>query len=156
MSGQDGQDKKSGNYGFYLQAQQMIYRYGGPGSDVGLTPWFTVAYNPEQQINQLPLLVMVGAAYHGLLPHRSDDSAGIAFYYGKLNPGSPVALVSAVTAAATASASNSIEKVLELDYTAWATPWLAVTPDLQYVFNPGGSSSSRNAAVVGIQFQVLF
>ncbi len=134
----------------------MIYRYGGPGSDIGLTPWFAVAYNPEQRINQLPLLVMIGATYQGLLPRRGDDSTAIAFYYGKLNPSPPIALASAVTAATTTTTSHSVEKVLELDYTCWTTPWLAVTPDLQYVFNPGGSSSSRNAAVLGVQFQILF
>lgn len=151
-----GKGTKNGNYGFYLQAQQMIYRYGGPGSDIGLTPWFSVAYNPEQRINQLPLLVMIGATYHGLIPRRADDSTAIALYYGKLNLSSPIAFASAVTATTTTTTPHSVEKVLEIDYTCWATPWLAITPDLQYILNPGGSSSSRNAAVLGVQFQVLF
>jgi porin len=69
----DGNTRK-GNYGFYLQGEQMIYRRGGPSSDVGLTPWISIAYTPQQGINQLPLLVMAGAAYHGLIPGRSDDS----------------------------------------------------------------------------------
>jgi porin len=130
-----------GDYGFYLEAQQMIYRYGGPGSDIGLTPWIAITYNPQQSINQLPLFVLAGAVYHGLIPGRGDDNTALGFYYGKLSPAPP---------------SVSGEKVLELDYTWWATPWLAITPDLQYVFNPGGSGTSRNAAVLGAQFQVLF
>src|SRR5581483_6600205 len=40
--------RKRGNYGFYLEGQQMISRYGGPGSDIGLTPWFAITYNPQQ------------------------------------------------------------------------------------------------------------
>lgn len=150
-----GASHTHGNYGFYFEAEQMIYRYGGPGSDIGLTPWIAITYNQPQNISQLPLLVMLGATYHGLLPGRSDDSAAIAFYYGKLNTTSPE--VPSSTVAATAdSTSVSSEKVLELDYTCWATPWLGITPDLQYVFNPGGSSSSRNAAVLGVQFEMLF
>jgi porin len=150
-----GSGGKSGHYGFYLEAEQMIYREGGAGSDVGLTPWLAVSYHPEQSINQLPLLVMVGFAYQGLLPGRSDDSTAAAFYYGKLNTATPIVPTSAVT---TSSAATTVsgEKVLELDYTYWATPWLGITPDWQYVFNPDGRSGSRNAAVLGVQFQILF
>ena len=119
----------------------MIYRYGGRGSDTGLTPWVSVAYMPPQSINQLPLLAMAGAVYHGLIPSRSDDSTAAGFYYGKLSTNVP---------------SGAGEKVLELNYTWWATPWLGVTPDFQYVFNPSGGSSSKNAAVFGTQFQISF
>jgi porin len=136
-----GSGHTRGDYGFYFAAQQMIYRYGGPGSDVGLTPWIAVTYNPQPSINQLPVLVLTGAIYHGLIPGRGDDNAAFALYYGKISASRP---------------SVSAEKVLELDYTWWATPWLGVTPDVQYVLNPGGSSSSRNAAVLGMQFQILF
>jgi len=137
----DGSANRRGNYGFYFEGQQMIYRYGGRGSDTGLTPWVSVAYMPPQSINQLPLLAMTGAVYHGLIPSRSDDSTAAGFYYGKLSTNVP---------------SGAGEKVLELNYTWWATPWLGVTPDFQYVFNPSGGSSSKNAAVIGTQFQLSF
>ena len=136
-----GTTTRKGNYGFYLEGQQMIYRHGGPGSDVGLTPWISIAYTPQQSINHLPLLVMAGAAYRGLIPGRSDDNVAVGFYYGKISTSVP---------------SGSGEKVVELDYTWWATPWLAMTPDLQYVLTPSGGSSSRNAVVIGAQFQILF
>ena len=133
--------RKRGDYGFYLEGQQMIYRYGGPGSDIGLTPWLAITYNPQQSINQLPLFVLVGAIYHGLFPGRGDDNLGLGFYYGKLSTALPAA---------------TGEKVFEVDYTLWATPWLGITPDVQYVLNPSGESSSRNATVPGLQLQVLF
>ena len=38
----------------------------------------------------------------------------------------------------------------------WATPWLGLTPDFQYVFNPGGASSDDAAAVFGGQIMVNF
>jgi porin len=136
-----GSSIRGADYGFYFQAQQMIYRYGGPGSDIGLTPWLSIAYTPQQSINQVPLLVMAGAVYHGLLPGRSDDNTAVGFYYGKLSTSLP---------------SGAGEKVGELDYTWWATPWLSLTPDLQYVLNPSGGSSSGNAVVVGAQCQILF
>jgi len=94
--------KRSGDYGFYLEGQQMIYRYGGPGSDIGLTPWLAITYNPQQSINQLPLFASAGVIYHGLIPGRGDDNLGCGFYYGKLSTALPAA---------------TGEKVLELDYT---------------------------------------
>jgi porin len=136
-----GHETKRGNDGFYFEAQQMIYRDGGSGSDIGLTPWVGITYSPQQNINQLPLFVLAGAEYHGLIPGRGDDNLALGFYYGKFSNSLPT---------------GSSEKVLELDYTWWGTPWLGITPDFQYVFNPGGSSSSRNAAVLGAQFQLLF
>jgi len=135
-----GADEK-GDYGFYLQAQQMMYREGGPGSDVGLTPWFSVTYNPQQRLNQLPVLASVGAVYQGLIRGRSDDTTAIAFYYGKISNDLPA---------------HTGEKVIETDYNWWATPWLTITPDAQYIFNPNGGSSSTNALVLGTQVTVLF
>jgi porin len=134
-------ETRKGNYGFYLEGQQMIYRRGGANSDVGLTPWISVAYTPQQRINHLPLLAMAGASYRGLIPGRSDDTTAVGFYYGKISTSVP---------------SGSGEKVVELNYLWWATPWLGMTPDLQYVLTLGGRSSSRNAVVIGVQFQILF
>jgi hypothetical protein len=121
----------------------MIYRYGGPDSDSGLIPWFSVSFNPQQSINQLPVLAMAGAVYQDLIPgpECGDDTAAFGFYNGTISNELP---------------SITSEKVFELNYTCWATPWLGVTQDLQYVLNPSGGSSSANAAVVGMQFQILF
>ena len=132
---------RKGDYGFYWQAQQMVYRPGGPGSDVGLTPWIAITYNPQQAINQLPVFVSAGAAYRGLVPGRSDDTAALGFFDGQLSSHLPA---------------HTGEKVLEVAYNWFATPWLVITPDLQYVFNPSGGSSSTNAAVLGTQVMVIF
>lgn len=137
----DGGPQKKGNYGFFAMGQQMIYREGGPGSFQGLTPWLTVAYQPEQSINLLPVFVAGGASYEGLITGRDTDTTAIAVYYGKLSKD-----VQDTTG----------ETVVELNYTFWATPWLGITPDFQYVFNPSGGSSSNDAAVFGGQVLVNF
>jgi carbohydrate-selective porin OprB len=36
------------------------------------------------------------------------------------------------------------------------TSWLSVTPDIQYVIKPGGSSGIPNALVIGAQLAVTF
>jgi carbohydrate-selective porin OprB len=43
------------------------------------------------------------------------------------------------------------ETVLEAHYQITATRWLSVTPNLQYIIRPSGSSAISNAVVVGVQ-----
>jgi porin len=137
----DGSGDEDSNFGFYAMGQQMVYRDGGPGSAEGPTPWLAVAYQPQQSINLLPVFLSGGAVYEGLLPGRDTDTAALAVYHGKLSNDVE---------------DTSSETVLELNYTFWATPWLGLTPDLQYVFNPGGGSSTNDAAVFGGQIMVNF
>lgn len=137
----DGGPQKDGNYGFYAMGQQMVYREGGPGSSEGLTPWLSVTYQPKESINLLPVFIAGGAVYEGLIPGRDTDTTAVAVYYGKLSSD-----VEDTTG----------ETVLEVNYTFWATPWLGITPDFQYVFNPSGGSSSNDAAVFGGQINFIF
>jgi len=136
-----GGPPKKGNYGFYAIGQQMAYREGGPGSSQGLTPWLSATYQPQQNINLLPVFVAGGAVYEGLVPGRDTDTTAIAVYCGKLSSDQQ---------------GTTSETVLEVNYTFWATPWLGVTPDFQYVFNPSGGSSNSDAAVFGGQINVIF
>ena len=53
--------EKTGNYGFYAMAQQMVYRDGGPDSSVGLTPWLAIAWQPRDSINLMPFFIAAGA-----------------------------------------------------------------------------------------------
>lgn len=135
----NGRDK-SGNYGFYGMVQQMVYSEGGPGNSNGLTPWLAVAWNPAESADFLPLFVSAGAVYQGLIPGRDADTTAIAVYTGKFSKFSP----------------NSSETVFEANYTLWATPWLGITPDFQYVFNPLGNADTDDAAVFGGQVMVIF
>ena len=50
----------------------------------------------------------------------------------------------------------SYESVLELYYNAQITPWLALSPSVQYVANPGGDSSISDAVVCGVRAQIAF
>lgn len=48
------------------------------------------------------------------------------------------------------------ESVLELYYNVSLTPWVAVSPSIQYVSHPGGDRDVDNAVVVGARAQVNF
>ena len=133
--------EQTGNYGFFLLGEQMVYREGGAGSDRGLSIFGAVIYAPQQRINPLPYFASAGASYRGLVPGRDKDTAGFALYYGGFSRDLP---------------GQTYELILEWTYAITVARWLTVQPDLQYVINPGGRSSVGNAVVVGAQLAVEF
>ena len=48
------------------------------------------------------------------------------------------------------------ETVYELYYAYQVTPWCVITPDLQFVTNPGGDNDGRDAFVGGLRLRVSF
>lgn len=132
---------ETGNYGFYVMGQQMVYRRGGAGSSQGLTTWLSLSMQPDESINQMPLMLAGGASYEGLFPGRPADTTAFAVYYGKLSDD-----VKSTTA----------ETVFEVNHTFWATPWLGITPDVQYILNPNGDTNRADVTVIGGQVMVNF
>lgn len=130
-----------GNWGLYVLLDQVIYREGPPGSGQGLALAGSFVVAPDQSINTMPYFAVAGAVYRGLLPGRDKDALAFAAYYGAFSRDLP---------------GQSSETVLELTYTLALTPWLTVQPDIQYVINPGGRSSVKNALVIGAQISITF
>ncbi len=133
--------QQTGNYGFFLLGEQMVYREGGAGNDQGLSLFGAFIYAPQQRINPLPYFASAGASYRGLVPGRGKDTAGFALYYGGFSRD---------------LRRQTYELVLEWTYAIAVARWLTVQPDLQYVINSGGRSSVGNAVVVGAQLAVEF
>ncbi len=132
---------QTGNYGFFLLGEQMVYRDGGPGSARGLSLFGALIYAPQERINTLPWFASAGASYRGLVPGRDKDTTGFALYYGGFSRDLP---------------GQTYELVLEWTYAIALTRWLTIQPDVQYVINPGGRSRVGNAVVVGAQLAVEF
>ena len=57
-------------------------------------------------------------------------------------------------AAGGTTVAQDYEGVLEVDYRIGVKPGLAVTPNLQRIFHPGGSDAIRDATVIGLKLQV--
>jgi porin len=137
----DSSAKRRGNWGLYLLVDQVLYREGAPGSGQGLVLGGSLVVAPDQSINTMPYFAALGAVYRGLIPGRDKDALAFAAYYGSFSRDLP---------------GQSSEAVLELTYTLALTPWLTVQPDIQYVINPGGRSSVKNALVIGAQISITF
>jgi len=133
--------QQTGNYGFYVMVEQMVYRDGGTGSAKGLSLFGALIHAPQESINVMPWFASAGVSYRGAVPGRDRDTAAFALYYGGFSRDLP---------------GQTYELVLEWTYAIAVGRRLTVQPDLQYVINPGGLSSIGNAVVLGLQLAVEF
>jgi porin len=127
---------ESGTYSFYGLVQQMVYRAGGASSQQGLTVWGEAAFAPKARVSPMPSFVGGGVSYQGLVPGRASDIASAGVIAGMFSHFIP---------------QTTAETVLEANYQITVTRWLSVTPDLQYIIRPSGSSAISNAVILGVQ-----
>jgi porin len=121
--------------------QQMIYRDGEAGSQKGLTVWGETAVAPKSSVNTMPYFVGAGLSYQGLIPSRDNDIASAGVIYGTFSRHVP---------------QTTAETVIEVNYQVTLSRWLSITPDIQYVNRPSGSSAIKNALVLGTQVAIVF
>jgi porin len=133
--------KAGGDYSLYAMFQQMVYRVEDYSSQKGLTAWGEVAISPKPSVSSIPYFLGGGLSYQGLISNRGKDIASLGAIYGSFSGYIP---------------QTSGEAVVEANYLITLTPWLSITPDLQYVIKPGGSSTFRDAVVLGAQLAVTF
>jgi len=131
----------NGLYQIYALFQQMVYQEGGSGSQQGLTLWGEAAFSPTPSRSPMPYSLGGGLSYQGLISGRANDILSVGAIYGAFSDYLP---------------QTTGETVIEANYQINLTPWLAITPDVQYVINPGGSNSLKDATVVGAQLSVTF
>ncbi len=70
-----------------------------------------------------------------------NDHTGVGVYFGRVSNHLP---------------NQGSETVIELNYGSQATPWFYLTPDVQYVINPGGSDDIADALVIGFEVGITF
>ena len=161
----------SGNSGYYLVLDQMLFRESSDGTlfpsiccnptdcttitsdtekkDQGIGCFARVGCNPPDR-NAVDFYFDTGLTYKGLIPKRDNDTVGLAFCCAKTNSNwqrpSPDADFPA----------NGSEMVLEATYQVALAPCITIQPDIQYIINPGGQSSIDNALVIGCRASILF
>lgn len=123
--------------GIYFGASQLLISRGG-SKKRGLGAFLRFGYahdNPKS----IDYFLSFGGQYRGLLPER-DDVLGIGW-------------VQAFTDGDQSSA--PYEGTLELYYRGTVSPWLHLSPHIQYVVNPGSQDVS-NALTLGLRGQIAF
>jgi len=130
--------------GFYLSCDQMLIKENSDsGNDQGLGTFFRYGYAPSKR-NDITNFFSAGLQYQGLLNGRNNDILGAGFAQGFFSN------------TATSTYPEDYESALEVYYNAQVTPWFNLSPSLQYVTNPGGSTTARDAIVFGLRVQLTF
>jgi len=130
--------------GFYTSCDQMLYKENGdPEDSQGLSTFFRYGYAAARK-NDITNFFSAGFQYQGLLDGRDDDVLGAAFAHGSFSD------------TAASSYQEDYENALEVYYNAQVTPWFNLSPSIQYIANPGGVKTAKDAVVFGLRAQMMF
>lgn len=152
-----------GQYGFYFQADQMLYREPDAAVAAGGKNFKEVVPAKEQQMrkqglstfnlltfapgyakaNNFPFYFQSGMVYTGLFPSRGEDLTMASIGYGAYQGG-------------VGSVEKSYTAVLEGGYRWQLNGWSYVQPFVQYFVRPNGTSQVQNAAVLGFLAGLVF
>ena len=140
--------RRHGTHGFYALVEGELFREAGERRQ-GLSGFLRFGM-ADQDVNQIQYSLSAGLAYTGLLPGRDEDVAGFGVVVGingskfreaQRLAGTPVA---------------GEEVALEWTYRLPIFPWMSVQLDAQYIINPGTSTTSRDALVIGARHTLKF
>jgi porin len=108
---------------------------------MGVTVWAGAAIAPKASVNKIPYLADAGLSYQGLIHRRDSDIISAVVISGVFSRYIP---------------HTTAETVIEMNYQLTLKRWFSITPDLQYVMRPNGSSAVGNAFVLGAQTNIVF
>jgi porin len=137
-------DEDRGHLGAYLSFDQALFREREAGPQgLGIFGRFGAA---DPDVNRIAWFWSLGAQYQGPIPGRDDDRIGLGMYQaiGSHRYGHRV------------DPDFDRETGFELYYRIAVLPWLAVTPDLQYIVDPGADGVADDALVAVLRLRVSF
>ena len=132
------------DYGFYLSFDQMLFRES-EADDQGLGVFFRFAYR-KPEVHRMSRFYSAGAQYKGLIPDRDKDVLGFAF--AKQRSSHPYRH--------RVNWEFSDETLYELYYAIQVTKWLVLSPDIQYVDNPGATGEFGHVITAGLRARISF
>ena len=130
--------------GVYTSFDQMLYKENAHAEDSqGLGVFFRYGYADDKR-NDITNFWSVGFQYQGLIEGRDDDVLALGFAKGVFSN------------KASTTYTDDYESVFELYYSAALTPWLNISPSVQYIANPGGDKAVSDAVILGVRVQMTF
>jgi porin len=145
-----------GNWGLYGLFDQVLVRFGEPGSNRGLGVTGSVLVSPDQSVSQMPFFATAGMVVRGLFPSRPTDVGGVGVVYGHFSEDLQDSQRRARASDPTIGVQR-YELALELTYRfRFRADALFFQPDLQYIIRPGGTGRIADAFVAGFQTGVNF
>ena len=135
---------RNGNLAFYVGFDQMLYRENEK-DDQGLGLFFRFSYR-DPKLYRFNEFYSGGFQYKGLIPTRNSDVFGFGF----------ATLVDSDQYRHIVNTNSGNETIYELYYAIAVTPWLIITPDLQYIDNPGANETLSHTLAGGFRFRIIF
>ncbi|HKQ54859.1 MAG TPA: carbohydrate porin [Methyloceanibacter sp.] len=139
------------NWGLYAIVDQLIWRVPGSQDAQGVGIFARFIGAPEDR-NLIDFYFDGGVTFSGMFRARPDDSLAIGFAYTNISD-----RVSAFDVDFGEPVARSYEALIEVSYTYQVKPGLAIQPDFQYIFQPGGNvAGQKDATVVGARTSISF
>jgi len=129
--------------GVYLSIGQEVFRESqDPNDEQGLGLFVRCGWADGDRV-ELESFWSVGLQYRGALESRDDDVLGVGFASGRFaDMEDPEVL-------------DGGERVVELYYNLAISPTVSLSPDIQYIADPGGESGGDDAMVIGLRGRIL-
>lgn len=157
-----------GTYGFYLQADQMLFREKGAEksgcsdksfkapadtrhlSDQGLSMFSLVTFAPAD-VSLMDFYFQNGFVYKGLIPGRDKDQTMCAVACGTYSK----YRIHQIQCLGNENQPN-VTLLIEADHRIEINSWSYVQPFVQYLIRPNGTDAVANATVLGFMAGVTF
>jgi carbohydrate-selective porin OprB len=130
------------NRGIYLLMENSLYRAMNMERDVAA---FFRYGRTDKDVNVFDNSASIGLRVRGLIAGRIDDFFGLAAT--RAHAGEKFRLAQKAAGIAIPGS----ETVVEATYRAQVSPWLAITPNIQRIFNPGLAPEIKSATVIGLR-----
>jgi porin len=137
-------DVETGDVGAYMNFDQLVWKEQvNPKDKQGLGVFARYGFAQGDR-NKVEHFWSCGTQYEGLIPTRDRDVLGF---------GVAQAILSEQYHEHVKNTSDR-ETVYELYYLIEVTPWMVITPDLQFITNPGGDRFARDSIVGGVRVKI--
>jgi porin len=140
----DESEHRCQDLGVYFNFDQMVYREAA-GSSQGLGVFGRYGYR-DPEINAITHFWSAGLHYEGAVAGRGEDVIGFGVYSARMSDDFRRA----------EGRDFRYETGYELYYRIQALPWLTITPDVQFISNPGGLTTVEDTVVFALRGRVTF
>lgn len=130
------------NNGLYVIGEKTLFTEEG-SDDQGLGVFLQLGFAREAR-NQISQYFGGGFSYTGALPGRDKDIVSVGVARAEIGNDYREAAPESVSA----------ETTIEANYHAQLTPFFALTPDVQWVIDPGAVRGVSDALVIGMRAEI--